>query len=138
MYTQKSFRHLVLGALILAASHAQGQSSTLSHSGGPGDHLGWNAGTLQALEVRHDGNQRIEWYTDALRRMSLYPNVNNVVNSYTINQTGYFGLSDQPAFFTGSGPFSKIHLVEAMGSTNPVNYAQELGYRESARTAIAN
>lgn len=103
-----------------------------------GEILGATAASIAPLEIRHDGNYQIEWYTDALHRMGLYPNVNNVVNGYTINQTGYFGLSDQPAFFNGSGPFSKIHLVEAMGSTNPVNYAQELGYRESARTAIAN
>ena len=136
MFTTRSFRHLVWGALVLGASHAQGQVSVPGHSGVPGDHLGWNAGTLQALEVRHDGNQQIQWYTDALHRMGLYPNVNNTVNGYTINQTGYFGLSDEPAFFTGSGPFSKIHLVEAMGSTNPVNYAQVLGFRDWMRNGV--
>lgn len=136
MFTTRSFRHLVWGALVLGASHAQGQATTPGNSGGPLDFLGWDAGTPQALEVRHDGNQRIEWYTDALHRMGLYPNVNNTVNGYTINQTGYFGLSDEPAFFTGSGPFSKIHLVEAMGSTNPVNYAQVLGFRDWMRNGV--
>jgi len=136
MYTSKVFRHLVWGALVLGVSQAQGQVSVPGHLGGPGDHLGWNNSTFQPLEVRHDGNFRIEWYTDALHRMGLYPNVNNTINGYTVNQTGYFGLSDEPAFFTGSGPFSKIHLVEAFGSTNPVNYAQVLGFRDWMRNGV--
>lgn len=138
MKTKNAFWPLCAVASLMLTINVQAQTSVLGHTGLSGDYLGWNSGTTIPLEIRHDGNESIEWYTDALHRMGLYPNVNNVVNGYTINQTGYLGLSDQPAFFNGSGPFTKIHLVEAMGSTNPVNYAQELGYRESARTAIAN
>ena len=139
MKTLRTMRHLLIAAAVGLSGQAFAQTSILGHGGGPGFYLGWNAAANQTLDVRNDANQPIQWYTDALQRMMLNNTVTTgSINGYTtINQTGYFGLSDEPAFFTtGSGPFSKIHLVEAFGSTNPVNYAQVLGFRDWMRNGI--
>lgn len=82
MYTTNVFRHVLWGALVLGVSQAQGQVSVPGHLGGPGDHLGWNAFTPQALEVRHDGNWPIQWYTDAIQRMMLNPTVSTGINGF--------------------------------------------------------
>ena len=111
MYTTNIFRHLLWGALVLGASQAQGQATTLGNSGAPGEYLGWDAGTLQALEVRHDGNWPIEWYTDATRRMLLnQTQTGQNVNGYAgLDLSGNLGVGQ---FSTGgvSQPYTRLHL----------------------------
>ncbi|HRF80242.1 MAG TPA: hypothetical protein PL070_09150, partial [Flavobacteriales bacterium] len=61
MFTTTNFRHLIWGALVLGASHAQGQVTTGANSGTFSDFLGWdNTPTNNfPLQVRHDLNQPI-------------------------------------------------------------------------------
>ena len=138
MITTRSFKHLVWGALVLSASQAQGQATILGHSGGTGDHLGWNALTPQALEVRHDGNWPIQWYTDAIQRMMLNPTVSTGINGFAAApRNGFLLLSGQPAAFASSAaPFTRLHLVDDVGSASAINYAQEIGYRPWQRNGI--
>lgn len=115
MNTKNICGHLVWGVLMLGASEAQGQATVLGHLGGPGDHLGWNAATLQALDIRHDGNYAIDWYTNAIRRATLRPDATYTIGSYTGQvRDGALLLSpDVDGFISGGapGPFSALHLA---------------------------
>ena len=98
MFTIKNFRHLLWGALVLGASHAQGQTTVLGNSGATTDFLGWDnigIGTNNfPLQVRHDRNQPIEWYTDAIKRMQLQPTVNPNIGAFSSMPTdGFLAIS---------------------------------------------
>ena len=108
------------------------------------DFLGWD-NTFPAnnfpLVVKHELNQPIEWWTDSIQRMQLWETQSNTINGF-INrkQDGFLGISDVSTFFapTAVGPFSRIHLVDAENavSTNPITFAQVLGYRPWMRNGI--
>ncbi|HNR55278.1 MAG TPA: tail fiber domain-containing protein [Flavobacteriales bacterium] len=142
MRTKDFLKHLILGAMLLTAGKVVGQSTTPGNVAGfSTDFLGWdNTGTNNfPLMVRHDLNQPIDWYTNALHRMRLWQNQTNTINSLTnINQNGFVGISDQPLFFNGSvGAFSRLHLVDrGTGTTNFGYYAQQLGYRRWQRNGV--
>ncbi|MBZ0204770.1 MAG: tail fiber domain-containing protein, partial [Flavobacteriales bacterium] len=111
MRTQHTYRHLLMGAALLLAAHGFGQATTLGNSGAPGDYLGWDSGTPQALEVRHDGNYPIQWWTDSIQRMRLTESLpGQVIGSYiNENLSGNLGIG---AFTSGNvqRPFSLLHL----------------------------
>jgi uncharacterized protein (UPF0297 family) len=139
MRTKNFLQHLILGALLLSAGKVVGQSTTPGNVAGAGtDFLGWNNNGANnfPLRVRHDGNWPIEWYTDARRRMQLYQTLNNVsLNGFNgLNHSGYLGLSGNPAFFTFSLPFSRLHLADTSQFTG-IN-AQALGFRPWQRNGI--
>jgi hypothetical protein len=99
------------------------------------DYLGWDSGTLQALEVRHDGNFPIDWYTDALQRMRLQETVtygglgsfSNVVGD------GYIGLAGEPSFFSSApGAFSRLHLAHSDAGFNTT----DIGWRPWMQNGI--
>ena len=120
MNTTTCTRHLLLGAMLMLAGNAVGQATIVGNGGGPGNYLGWDSGTLLALEVRHNGNDPIQWYTDSLRRMQLYPNVSPVINGYpALPRNGSLVLSNLDAGFAPARvPFSRLHLIDVGGNTN--------------------
>ena len=146
MFTTTSFRHLVWGALVLGASQAQGQVTVLGNAGTATDFLGWdNIGPNNfPLQVRHDLNQPIEWYTKATQHMRLSPNVNTPMgpgNPFpNVNRDGFLLLSGQPDAFVNvlsRAPFTRLHLIDDQtGFVNPVVYAQEHGYRPWQRNGL--
>ncbi len=117
---------LMGGALVLGTSHASGQASVLGHFGGPTNYLGWNAATLQPLDIRHDANQPIDFYTGAgvIQRMRLQPTWNYTIGTFiTQVKEGALGLSpDGSLWNTAPGPFSRLHLHNG-------GAAYELSYR---------
>ncbi|MCL4283226.1 MAG: tail fiber domain-containing protein, partial [Flavobacteriales bacterium] len=137
----------IMGALSLTCGEMVGQSTTPGNvAGGVGDFLGWD-NTFPAnnfpLRVRHDLNQPIEFYTDAIQRMRLSPNVTSSMgpaNQFpNVNKDGYLLLSGQPDAFTNGGsraPFTRLHLIDGVGSVSPLTYAQEHGFRPWQRNGI--
>ncbi len=129
MFTTTSFRHLVWGALVLGASQAQGQVTVLGNAGTATDFLGWdNIGPNNfPLQVRHDLNQPIEWYTNAIRRMRLQQDTTYTIGSFASQvKNGSLLLSpDVDQFYNNGapGPYSLLHLAAANGA------AQEDSYR---------
>ena len=84
MRTKNFMKHLVTGALALASGQVAGQASVLGNSGGPAHYLGWDNTNNFPLMVRHNANQPIQWYTDAVQRMRLMPTLTGqTVNTYT-------------------------------------------------------
>ena len=136
MKTKKKWAHVLCGVLLLCAGRVYGQATVLGNSGGPGDHLGWDNLSTMPLEVRHDGPYPIDWYTNALHRMRLYPANSTTLNTFNVPRHGFVGISQQPLFFSsGPGPFSRLHLVDSVDN-NISTYAQDPGYRPWMRNGV--
>ena len=94
-----------------------------------------NSSTIP-LEIRHNANQPIDWYTNALHRMRLYPANSTTLNTFNVPRHGFVGISQQPLFFSsGPGPFSRLHLVDSVDN-NISTYAQDPGYRPWMRNGV--
>lgn len=145
MRTKNFLKHLFLGALLLSVGKVGGQSTVPGNAGIATDFLGWdNTGTNNfPLMVRHDLNQPIDWYTNAIQRMRLNPSVTTAMGPSdafpNVNRDGYLLLSGVPAAFTDPqcrAPFTRLHLVDQQVSTGPNNYAQQQGFRPWQRNGI--
>ena len=94
MWTKKFLGCLAALAMTLHASaqvawDTDGNSVTLTS-----DWFGADNTSTVPLQIRHDANQPIEWYTDAIQRMLLAPTVTGqTVNGYPgVNLTGFLGI----------------------------------------------
>ena len=126
--------------LVLGTGHAQVTFEGNNSFNSATDFVGWdNTVTNDPLMIKHEANQPIEWYTFDIPRMRLNPNQTSTLNGiYTgVVQNGFVGISDQPLFFGGPGPFSRLHLVDrGTGSGSAAHYAQQLGYRPWQRNGV--
>lgn len=89
---------------------AWAQVSTGNNSPFAGDYVGCDGGTLFPLDIRHNGNYPIEFYTDSIGRMHLTESIPaGTINGYTVNQSGHLGIGAfaDPAV---SNPFTLLHL----------------------------
>ena len=129
--------HALCGVCLLTAQRVGAQATVPGTSGGVGDYSGWDGGTTIPLEVRHNGNQPIQWWTDSIQRMQLYHTRTGTLpllggGSINVQQDGYLGLSGTPGFFAtnGYGPFSRLHLADLDPNSEGQNhYNQPWGYR---------
>ena len=132
---------------MLAMWPLNAQVTTPANSGFSGDFVGWdNTMTTDALMIKHEANQPIEWYTNAVQRMLLNPDVTGPMGpGFTppfpnVPRDGFLLLSGQPDAFTNGAsraPFTRLHLIDdATGILNPVVYAQEHGFRPWQRNGI--
>ncbi len=90
--------------------------------------MGWDGTTLQPLEVRHDGNYPIQWWTDNIQRMRLTETLTGqAVNGYTtLDLSGHLGIGNFNApVYT---PLAMLHL-DSMGS-------EVAGYRSYMGTGV--
>ncbi len=120
MKTRKSIRPLAFAMVTLFLVPLQAQVTQLGNFPGtllPPDYVGWNGSTTIPLEVRHNGNQPIEFWTDSIQRVELNPTESYVVNSSFGAKTanGWMLLSPDIAnFLSGAnGPYSLLHLAAA-------------------------
>ncbi len=84
---------------MLAMMPVHAQVTTPANAGSTGDFVGWdNTMINDPLMIRHDANQPIDWYTDAIQRVTLSPTyTGQTVNGYTgVDLSGFLGI----------GPFS--------------------------------
>ena len=135
---------LALAIAVTGLENAYGQVSVASNNPPFGSYVGHIGANPNPVEIRHNGNQPIEWYTDSIQRMRLSPNVNSAMgpsNQYpSVNRNGYLLLSNQPDAFTNTAsraPFTRLHLIDSAGtSVNPTVYAQQQGYRLWQRNGV--
>jgi hypothetical protein len=80
--------------------------------------LGWNNLQGFPLDIRHNGNQPIDWYTNAIQRMRLQANATYSIGSFTLQaKNGALGLSpNNTLWVNGPGPFSRLHLHDGTTS----------------------
>lgn len=119
----------------------QGQATVIGNSGSLGDFSGWDSGTGIPLDVRHDGNLSIGWFTRRVQRMRLSPDVLGPIGGFsTVNRDGYLLLSGQPDAFTNANsraPFTRLHLIDPeVGTLDPLVYAQEIGFRPWQKNGV--
>ena len=104
------------------------QVSVLGNNGIPSNYVGWNAAQTFPLQIRHNGNQPIDFITDNTHRLRIMPSGTTTVNNYPIDHDGFVGLSTNPNFFNLVEPFSLLHLNgQAMDRPGPNNSAIDLG-----------
>ena len=113
----------------------------LGNSGLSGYYLGWDAGTTLPLEFTTFANYPHEWRLNNIQRMRLNANPATVtINGYgSVARDGFLLLSGQPDAFTNvnsKAPFTRMHLVDPTGSVNPINYAQQFGFRPWQKNGI--
>ncbi|MBK6370591.1 MAG: hypothetical protein IPF64_12445 [Flavobacteriales bacterium] len=130
-----------VGALALAIAatglvNAYGQVSVATNNPPGGSFLGHIGSNPNAVEVRHNGNQPIEWFTDSLIRMRLYEDRTQTINNFPVRQEGYLGISNIEAFnLGGNGAFSRLHLADS-SSGFISGYAPVNGFRGWMRNGV--
>ncbi len=106
----------------------------LGNAGVPTDYLGWDNTNPFPLPIRHDGNQPINWFTDAIERLSLLPNATYTIGSFPAQvRDGSLLLSPDVGqfYFNGApGPFSLLHLASADDN------AQVTSFRDWMNTGV--
>ena len=77
-------------------------------------YVGCDATSTYPLQIRHDANYEIQWFTDATQRMQLNKSQNNTINGFTTLPTdGFLGLGTSPQANTAPGtPWTRLHLNE--------------------------
>ena len=126
MRTKNFLKHLFMGALLLTTGEVVGQSTTPGNvAGGVNDFLGWD-NTFPAnnfpLQVRHDLNQPIDFFTNALQRMRLNPTQNNTINGFSVPTDGFLGLGPN-ALATNTAPllpWTRLHLHDNVLTGNAI------------------
>jgi hypothetical protein len=128
MKTRMSFRPVLLAAALLVYINSEAQVSVPQNSpSNPGvDYVGWDNNTGVPLEIRHNANQRIEWYTDAVRRMTLRETDQNAsFNTYNqLDLSGHLALGENHGF-----PLTLLHLKRG-------NSIGSAGYRPWMKTGV--
>jgi hypothetical protein len=96
--------------------------------------FGADAVSTAPLRIETRANQPIDWYTNALRRVTLRPNENYTIGSFMSQvKNGHMLLSpDVDQFYAGParGPFSLLHLAAATDN------GQQTSYRPWMNTGI--
>lgn len=103
---------------------AIGQATIESNNPTVGAYLGW------------DDAQNLEFRTNNSTYMQLMQNGNSTINGFTIDRSGFLGLSQDPSFFTSwaATPYSLLHL----NGDNNAGLAQQVGYRDWMRYGITS
>jgi hypothetical protein len=120
-----------ISSICLCDSYAQ---VTIANNNPPlGSFVGHSNLNGKPVEVRHDGNFPIEWYTDAIQRMGLNPTQNSTINGFTVPTDGFLGLGLLPVPGTAPGtPWSRLHLHDATSGAGFV----ALGFRDWMRNGV--
>ncbi len=74
------------------------QVSVLGNNGLSSDYVGWNAAQTFPLQIRHNGNQPIDFITDNTHRLRIMPSGTTTINNYLIDHDGFVGMSTNPNF----------------------------------------
>ena len=100
---------------LLAVYVGQAQVSNPSNNALAGDYVGCDNTSPFPLEIRQNDNQPIQWFTDAIQRLMLYPTNNATLNTFNVPRNGFVGISPQPLFFNNPGAFTRLHDRRNLG-----------------------
>lgn len=137
MRSQLKAGALALAIFLIGPHQVVAQVSATGNNPPGGSYVGHMGTNTNPVEVRHNGNYPIQFYTDSIQRMRLYETrLNTTIQSHSVNQSGYVGISNQPLFFTSTvGPFSRLHLVDSCNN-NQNHFAQQYGFRPWMKNGI--
>ena len=136
MRTSKIFRQFCAAATLGMAVQAWAQADVTHHNGGTNFYLGWGTSAFQTLDIKHEGDYPIDFYTSNVFRARInqkltYPSLNTFTN---IAADGFTLLTPDNGFLAQppKGPFSRLHLAEGGATGN----AEQWGYRPWQRNGI--
>ena len=120
MQKTKWFRAYALAGCVAMFCQAEGQVTQLGNNPGTGSYVGHIGTNGNPVEVRHNGNQPIQWFTDSIQRMQLNQADSYIIGSSTFGaqvKDGALGLSPNNSLWTTGpgGPFSRLHLHDGNG-----------------------
>lgn len=132
---QTVLRPWTMAACVLAILPVHAQVTTPFNNGGTGDFVGWdNTMTNDPLQIRHDANQPIQWFTDAIQRMLLQETATYGIGQFNgqAKDGALLVCPDVAQFYANGapGPYSQIHVAAADDN------AQQDSYREWMNTGI--
>jgi hypothetical protein len=82
----------------------------------------------------YNGAQNLEFRTNNINRMQLTQDNTATINGFTVNNSGFLGLSANPGFFNTFTPYALLHL----NGVNPLGNPQQDGYRAWMRHGIVS
>ncbi|MCC6839209.1 MAG: tail fiber domain-containing protein [Flavobacteriales bacterium] len=89
---------------------------------GTNNFVGWNGATTVPLEVRHNGNYPIQWYTDSIQRMQLSPTLVNQnwawYQQNNLDFSGHLGIGNP----VPNPPLTYLHVNSASLNGITVGY----------------
>ncbi|MCB9184557.1 MAG: tail fiber domain-containing protein [Flavobacteriales bacterium] len=111
-------------AALSVTLHVSAQDWTLSGNSISGSEwFGADGSSTVPLQIRHDANYRIEWYTDAIRRMLLRETATYTLGSFPGQvKDGSLLICPKVDNFTPAGPFSLLHLAAYEDNSQEASY----------------
>lgn len=113
---------MIVAVGLIGFDQVQGQATVLGNGGGLGDYAGWDGGTPIPLDIRHNGNEPIDFYTDSIQRMRLAPTLTGQnwgwYSTGTLNFSGHLGIG----FPTPQQPLTYLHLNRSALAAITVGY----------------
>ena len=102
---------IIISLLIIKSDTIYSQATVANNAGSASQFLGWI------------GNYHLNFKTNNIQRMRINGTYSSVINSGTINTTGFVGISNNPTFWSSAqGPFSLLHLAAGTNSTFDAGY----------------
>jgi hypothetical protein len=107
----KRFSALAMAISIVGHVSILAQVTATGNNPPLGSYVGHMGANTNPVQVRHNGNYPIQWFTDSLRRMLLTPTITTgSINGYnSLNLSGHLGVGN----FTNvnvPNPFTLLHL----------------------------
>ena len=133
MRTKSVLKHSVMGACLLLASGAAGQATVIGNAGIATNYLGWDNFQGFPLQIRHDNNQEIQFFTNNIQRMQLLPSDTYSINGFAPqSKSGSLLLARDVANFRlgAPGPYTRLHLADTP------NGSQQNGYRSNMQNGV--
>jgi len=125
----------MLAAAMAVTSMGRSQVTTLGNNASSGDYVGCDNTSPFPLEIKHNDNQPIWLFTDAIWRATMNETVTyGLLGAYSsVPANGFTLLGEDAAEFKNGGapgPYTMLHLAAATDN------AQQLSYRPWMRTGV--
>jgi hypothetical protein len=92
MKISKQLKRASLVLAIIFSQKAHSQVTIESNVAGGTNYVGWANTVATPLQIRHNGNQHINLFTNSIHRIKLNPDVSYTVNGYAGSRNGYMLL----------------------------------------------
>ena len=118
--------------LFLAGGYAQVTTAFNQPNLPNNDFVGWDNSVAEPLEVRHDGNFPIEWWTDAIQRMLLKESAAYNIGGLPVQADGSVLICPDVSTFVAPGPYTRLHLTDGI----PWLHNSQGGYRSWMKNGV--
>lgn len=132
MRTKSLLRPALLVSSLLISVYGQAQVTTANNFPPSGSYVGSDVSITDPLEIRHNGNEQIQWYTDAIQRMMLNESAAYTIGGSPVQADGSLLLCPDVSTFVAPGPYTRLHLADGIPWLNN----SQGGYRSWMKNGI--